>query len=88
MITIINGGTQGLGAAVARRLVATGITEGLLLVGRSADRGNQLAEELTAAGVDTAFLQADLADAEAPAAIVGRRWIALVASTGSSTCRQ
>jgi NADP-dependent 3-hydroxy acid dehydrogenase YdfG len=53
MITIINGGTQGLGAAVARRLVATGFTDGLLLAGRSADRGDQLAEELNAAGVKT-----------------------------------
>jgi len=70
MITIINGGTQGLGAAVARRLVATGFTDGLLLAGRSADRGDQLAEELNAAGVNTIFLQADLANAEAPAAIV------------------
>ena len=70
MITIINGGTKGLGAAVARRLVATGFTDGLMLVGRSGALGKQLAEELTADGVDTVFLQADLADAQAPAAIV------------------
>jgi NAD(P)-dependent dehydrogenase (short-subunit alcohol dehydrogenase family) len=70
MITIINGGTQGLGEAVARRLVDTGFTNGLVLVGRSADRGRLLAEELTAAGVDTIFIEADLADPSAPASIV------------------
>ncbi len=70
MITIINGGTQGLGAAVARRLASTGFTDGLMLVGRSVDRGNELAQELSAAGVETKFTQADVADPAAPAAIV------------------
>ena len=43
MITIINGGTQGLGEAVARKLVGEGRLTGLVLVGRSADRGKALA---------------------------------------------
>lgn len=70
MITIINGGTQGLGAAVARRLASTGFTEGLVLVGRSVDRGVELAEELTDSGVASIYVQADVADAAAPTAIV------------------
>ncbi len=70
MITIINGGTQGLGEAVARRLVATGFTEGLVLTGRSADLGDALAAELTAAGVATIFVQADALDLDMPRAVV------------------
>jgi NAD(P)-dependent dehydrogenase (short-subunit alcohol dehydrogenase family) len=69
-ITIINGGTQGLGEAVARRLVAQGST-GLVLTGRSADRGQALAGELSAAGTPTIFVESDSADEGAPAAIVG-----------------
>ena len=41
MIAIVSGGTQGLGEAVARRLVADGAA-GLVLAGRSVDRGETL----------------------------------------------
>jgi NAD(P)-dependent dehydrogenase (short-subunit alcohol dehydrogenase family) len=68
-ITIINGGTQGLGEAVARKLIADGAT-GMVLAGRSADRGQALAEEFTAAGTPTIFVQADISDNAAPKAIV------------------
>ena len=44
-VTIINGGTQGLGEATARKLARRGAT-GLVLAGRSADRGEALAAEL------------------------------------------
>lgn len=70
MITIINGGTQGLGEAVARRLVETGGASGLVLVGRSVERGRALAAELSAAGVESIFVQADMSDAAAPGAVV------------------
>lgn len=70
MITIVNGGTQGLGEAVARRLLDTGFTTGLVLAGRSAGRGRELAAELTAAGLDTIFVRADMADTAAPRSIV------------------
>ena len=70
MITIVNGGTQGLGEAVARRLVATGFTDGIVLTGRSADLGRALASELTDAGVDTLFVQADALDPAMPRAVV------------------
>lgn len=68
-ITIINGGTQGLGEAVARRLVEQGST-GLVLTGRSADRGEALSAELSAAGTPTIFVESDSADAGTPTAIV------------------
>ena len=69
MITIISGGTQGLGEAVARKLVSQGST-GLVLVGRSADRGQALADELTAAGTPTVFVAADVLDASTPQVVV------------------
>ena len=69
MITIINGGTQGLGEAVARRLVSQGAT-GLVLVGRSTDRGNALAAELSDAGTPTIYVHADMTDADAPGDVV------------------
>lgn len=68
-VTIINGGTQGLGEAVARKLVAQGST-GLVLTGTSVARGEALARELTDAGTPTMFLERDSADADTPTAIV------------------
>jgi NAD(P)-dependent dehydrogenase (short-subunit alcohol dehydrogenase family) len=68
-ITIISGGTQGLGEAVARRLAAQGST-GLVLAGRSADRGEALATDLTANGTPAIFVRADASDDSAPSEIV------------------
>jgi NAD(P)-dependent dehydrogenase (short-subunit alcohol dehydrogenase family) len=71
MIVIINGGTQGLGEAVARKLVTDGAT-GLVLTGRSRGRGDALASELSDRGTPTLFVEVDIADAAAPAEVVGR----------------
>ena len=71
MITIVNGGTQGLGEAVARRLAAAGAT-GLVLTGRSTGLGEALAEELTSLGTPTEFVSVDISAPDAPAAIVER----------------
>lgn len=60
-VTIISGGTQGLGEAVARKLVTQGAT-GLVLAGRSRDRGEALAAELTALGTPSIFVEADISD--------------------------
>ena len=68
-VTIVNGGTQGVGEAVARKLASQGAT-GLVLAGRSTDRGQALAAELTGAGTPTIFVRADIADPSAPQAIV------------------
>jgi NAD(P)-dependent dehydrogenase (short-subunit alcohol dehydrogenase family) len=68
-VSIINGGTQGLGEAVARRLAQSGAT-GLVLAGRSADRGESLASELTGLGTPTVFAHADISDPVAPRRIV------------------
>jgi len=68
-VTIVNGGTQGLGEALARSLAGSGAT-GLVLSGRSADRGQVLAKELSAEGTPTIFIHADIGDSGAPSAIV------------------
>jgi hypothetical protein len=52
-VVIVNGGTQGLGEAVARTLLAKGGATGLVLAGRTADRGEALAAELTGLGTPT-----------------------------------
>ncbi len=69
IVVIISGGTQGLGEAVARKLAADQVA-GILLTGRSRDRGEALAEELTAADTPTAFVEADSLDADTPQRVV------------------
>ena len=69
-VTIINGETQGLGEQVARTLAERGGSSGLVLAGRSAERGTSLAAELTADGTPTIFVEADVGDAAAPERIV------------------
>jgi NAD(P)-dependent dehydrogenase (short-subunit alcohol dehydrogenase family) len=68
-VTIINGGTQGLGEAVARKLTTQGAT-GLVLTGRSRDRGETLAAELTTTGTPAIFVEVDVADAGAPEHVI------------------
>jgi NAD(P)-dependent dehydrogenase (short-subunit alcohol dehydrogenase family) len=68
-VTIISGGTQGLGEAVARKLVSDG-SSGLVLAGRSRDRGEALAAELTELGTPSIFVEADVSDMASLAGIV------------------
>jgi NAD(P)-dependent dehydrogenase (short-subunit alcohol dehydrogenase family) len=63
-VLVVTGGTQGLGAAIARRAAALGM-EGLVLVGRDASRGERVAGELGAV-----FVRADLSDADACVAAI------------------
>jgi NAD(P)-dependent dehydrogenase (short-subunit alcohol dehydrogenase family) len=58
-VAVVTGGTQGLGEATARLLAQRGAA-GLVICGRSQERGQLLAGELTAAGCATSFVQADL----------------------------
>jgi NAD(P)-dependent dehydrogenase (short-subunit alcohol dehydrogenase family) len=68
-VVVVSGGTQGLGEAVARQVVADGAA-GLVLAGRSAPRGEALATELTALGTPTLFVEADMIDPAAPRAVI------------------
>jgi NAD(P)-dependent dehydrogenase (short-subunit alcohol dehydrogenase family) len=64
-IVLITGGTQGLGEAIAR-LFAKHDAAGIIITGRQQEKGEKLANELSATGTPTHFVQADLADSKAP----------------------
>lgn len=68
-IAVVTGGTQGLGEATARMFAARGAA-GLLICGRNAERGQRVAADLTAAGCETLFVAADLADTDACARVI------------------
>jgi len=59
-IAIVTGSTQGLGEAIARELIAEKLIGGLLICGRSEQRGRRLADEFTGQGCRTEFVAADL----------------------------
>ncbi|MBB5703813.1 NAD(P)-dependent dehydrogenase (short-subunit alcohol dehydrogenase family) [Ochrobactrum daejeonense] len=58
-VAVITGSTQGLGAATAR-LFAERSAKGLVICGRSAERGRAQAEQLSELGAKVVFVQADL----------------------------
>ena len=59
-VAVVTGGTQGLGAAVARLFAEAGAA-GIVIVGRGAEKGRAVAESITAAsGVPVEIAAADL----------------------------
>ena len=60
---VITGGTQGLGEATARLFAERGAA-GIIVCGRNAERGNAVAESITAIGCETHFVQMDLQNIE------------------------
>ncbi|TQM58003.1 SDR family oxidoreductase [Humibacillus xanthopallidus] len=67
-VLLISGGTQGLGAGIARAAAREGAT--LVLAGRNAERGEAVAAELRDTGVDASFVRADIVNVpEAQAAV-------------------
>lgn len=63
-ICVVTGSTQGLGAAIARRLAEAGAA-GIVTLGRSEAKGRSVAEGITSAtGVPVHFVPADLGDVE------------------------
>ena len=63
-ICVVTGATQGLGAAIARRLAAAGAA-GIFITGRNADRGSNVAHEIAEAhGIRAHFLKADFGQIE------------------------
>ena len=63
-VAIVTGSTQGLGEAIARRLVDDALIQGLVICGRSGANGERLARELSERGCRTEFVRADLAAVE------------------------
>jgi NAD(P)-dependent dehydrogenase (short-subunit alcohol dehydrogenase family) len=59
-VVLVSGGTQGVGAGVARAAAREGAA--VAVTGRRREPGEALAAELVAAGATARFLQADVAD--------------------------
>jgi NAD(P)-dependent dehydrogenase (short-subunit alcohol dehydrogenase family) len=68
-VIVVSGGTQGLGEAIARQAVADGAA-GLVIAGRSTDRGAALAAELSDQGTPTSFVEADMSNPSAPRDVI------------------
>ncbi len=69
-VAVVTGGTQGLGAAVAKLLVERGAS-GVVICGRSAVKGEAKARELhESSGADVRFTQADLSRVEDCRAVI------------------
>lgn len=70
-VVLISGGTQGLGAGIARRAAAQGAA-GIAVTGRSVEAGRKVAQGINDLGVPAIFLQADLADTKQATSTVAR----------------
>ena len=88
-IILVSGGTQGVGAGIARAAVREGAI--VVVSGRRPDVGEAFVAELTAEGAEASFVQADVADVPAAqrsvAAVVERhgRIDGLVNAAGLTT---
>ena len=60
---IITGGAQGLGFAIAERLAREG-ARGIVLSGRSVEKGEKAAAKIQSQGTDCVFIKADVSSAE------------------------
>lgn len=69
-IAVVTGGTQGLGAAIARLFAEAGAA-GIAIIGRGAEKGQKVADAIKAeTGVDVEVIAADLADQDAVSGII------------------
>ena len=79
-VVLVSGGTQGVGAGVARAAAREGAA--VAVTGRRREPGEALAAELQAAGATARFVQADVADvAQAQESVA-----AVVADLGRVDC--
>jgi NAD(P)-dependent dehydrogenase (short-subunit alcohol dehydrogenase family) len=88
-VLLVSGGTQGLGAGVARAAAREGAA--VVVAGRNVDHGEQVAVELREAGADAHFVRTDISDvSQARAAVTATierhgRIDALVNAAGLTT---
>lgn len=66
---VINGGSQGLGRAVAELMIARGLS-GLVISGRNVDKGEATASALTDQGCPTHFISVDLSSPDGPEQVI------------------
>jgi NAD(P)-dependent dehydrogenase (short-subunit alcohol dehydrogenase family) len=62
-VAVITGGTQGVGLAIAGRLAAEG-ARGIVISGRSVEKGERAAESIRSFGTDCLFVKTDVSIAE------------------------
>ena len=63
-IAVVTGGTQGLGAAIARLFAQAGAA-GIVIVGRGQEKGDKVAAEISAEhGIEVKMVAADLENVE------------------------
>jgi NAD(P)-dependent dehydrogenase (short-subunit alcohol dehydrogenase family) len=67
-VILVSGGTQGLGAGIARAAAREGGT--VVVTGRSTERGERVAAELSAAGAEAGYVHADITDVSQAVAAV------------------
>jgi NAD(P)-dependent dehydrogenase (short-subunit alcohol dehydrogenase family) len=88
-VVLVTGGTQGLGAGIARAAAREGAT--VVVAGRNAEHGEQVVAELTASGAEAGYVRADLTDVSQAVAAVRTtverhgRIDSLVSSAGLTT---
>ena len=70
-VAVITGGSQGLGLAIAERLIADGCGR-IVISGRAVAKGEEAARLLRETGADVRFLPADMARAEDAIALIDR----------------
>ncbi|ACB96405.1 SDR family oxidoreductase [Beijerinckia indica] len=71
-IAVVTGGTQGLGAAIARTFAERGAA-GIVICGRSKEKGEAKAKEISSTtGTDVVFVPADLSQVDDCLAVVRR----------------
>ena len=68
-VAVVTGGTQGIGAGIARRLAEWGAA-GLVICGRDAERGEAVRADLQRLGARAVFVRADLAEVSACEAVI------------------
>ena len=69
-ITLVTGGTQGIGFTTAHLLASRG--HKVIICGRNADAGAKAAQALTKDGLDVSFMQSDISQEGAADALVGQ----------------
>jgi NAD(P)-dependent dehydrogenase (short-subunit alcohol dehydrogenase family) len=79
-VFVVTGGTQGLGLEIARLLKEQGAA-GLVLISRSADKGEAVCQELTTDGCTCVFVKADLSSVEDASGVIDKAATAISESS-------